>query len=148
VHLISRDYSWLQVSLRHANERTEQLQRQLTAVSADRDALAAAVAALEAALAESKQTAAEERAADSSAQAVARRAEQELAVLRRRTSALEDEAAASNKARAEAAETARAGQEQEVRWREELHKAGKAMLMAQVSCPAMHRFAMINAMPL
>ena len=127
----------LQVSLRHANERAEQLQRQLTAVTADRDRLSAAVAALEAALAEERQSAAEERANDASALAAERRAQQELAVLRRRAAALEDERAQSAEGKLAAEDAARELREQDVRSREELQKAGQAMMKAQVRCKCM-----------
>lgn len=122
----------MQISLRHANERGVHLAKQLAVSAQDRDALSATVTALEAALAEAKQVAAEERANDAGAQSTARRAEHGLCVLRRRVATLEEEADVARVERKDAAEELNGRQESEAKLREELQRAGKAMIMAQV----------------
>ena len=121
----------MQTSLRHAHERADQLQRQVHAITADRDSLVAAVATLETALADAKQHAADARADDASGHAIAKRAQSELDVTRRRVTALECEKGEMQRDRVDMQSTLQDVKERERRSSEELQKAGKAMLMAQ-----------------
>lgn len=108
-------------------------QSQLAACAQERDSLKAAVAALEVALTDAQHAIANERSKESSAASVALRLEQERAMLKRRLGALDEEVATVRLECQRATEEARCIQEREALARDELQKAGKAMVMAQVS---------------
>jgi chromosome segregation ATPase len=123
----------MQIALKHAEASTKHAKAQLAACEHERDSLKAAVATLESALSDAQQAAANERSKESSAASAARRLEQELAVLKQRVASLDEEVAAARLECQRTAENAQAVHEREALAREELQKAGKAMVMAQVS---------------
>jgi chromosome segregation ATPase len=124
---------WLQISKKHAEASMKHAQSQLAACAQERDSLKAAVAALEVALTDAQHAIANERSKESSAASVALRLEQERAMLKRRLGALDEEVATVRLECQRATEEARCIQEREALARDELQKAGKAMVMAQVS---------------
>jgi predicted RNase H-like nuclease (RuvC/YqgF family) len=120
------------MSLRHAQEEIERLKQQLQAATEVRTEQSQAIKALEGSLAAARIEAAQQNVADSAAAAAAARGEADIKHLKQRVSSLQQEIADHAKEKqALECQVAQAAAER-IKSSEELGRAAKAMLLAQV----------------
>lgn len=122
----------VQISLRHAQEQLAQLNHQLQAVTEVKNEQSQAIKDLEGSLAAARVEAAQQNVADSSSAAAAVRAEADMRHLRQRLASVQQDLAdLAKEKKALEGQVAHAADER-IKSSEELGRAAKAMILAQV----------------
>lgn len=124
---------WVQVTMQHADAQAAQLRQQLTLAQNRSGELEATVATMRDALDAARQEAAQRNAAGAGAAAASHRAADEVQKLKRQVAAAEAELGQTRREKEAAVAEVQSSATERQRASEELGKAAKAMILAQVS---------------
>lgn len=122
----------MQVAMQRANAQITQLKQSLAAAQERSRELEAAVTSLEGALESHRQDAAQRSVADASTAAAAQRSADDVQKLQRQVAAAQQELADARRGKEAAVGQVQASAMERQRASEELSKAAKAMILAQV----------------
>lgn len=122
----------MQVAVQRANAQITQLKQSLASAQERSRELEAAVASLEGALESHRQDAAQRSVADASTAAAAQRSADDVQKLKRQVAAAQQELADARRGKEAAVGEVQASAMERQRASEELSKAAKAMILAQV----------------